>query len=96
MRHSGGELYIGPQLEQLAPDGLRKVVGRGFQQQVSSPRAATMFRMNLETWRANPFIVETYGEAAIAELASSLEALRDSGSETVNLWTMRQIAYRKR
>lgn len=96
VRHSGGELYIGPQLDELAPDGLRKVISRGFQQEVSSPHAATMFRMNLETWRTNPFIVETYGDAKIAELAGRLEALRDSGSQTVNLWTMRQIAYRRR
>ena len=96
MRHSGGELYIGPRLDELAPDGLRKVISRGFQQQVSSPHAATMFRMNLETWRTNPFIEETYTVAEIANLATRLEALRDSGSGTMNLWTMRQIAYRKR
>jgi trans-aconitate 2-methyltransferase len=95
VQHSGGELYVGPQLDALAPDGLRKVISRGFQQQVSSPHAATMFRMNLETWRSNPFIVETYGDAKMDELATRLEALRDSGSDTMNLWTMRQIAYRK-
>ncbi len=96
VRHSGGELYIGPRLEQLAPDGLRKVVGRGFHHQVSSPHAATMFRMNLQSWRKNPFIVETYGDAKMMELVEGLEGLRDSGLETMNIWTLRQIAYRKR
>ena len=96
IRQSGGELYIGPQLEQLRPDGLRRVISRGFRQEVSSPHAAKMFRMNLETWRTNPFIVETYGASAMDDLAGRLEALRDSGSEAGNLWIMRQIAYRKR
>ena len=96
VNHSGGELYIGPALDALEPDGLRKVVSRGFTQQVTSPNAAAMFRMNLESWRTNPFIQETYGPAAIDDLAAKLEAIRDSPSEAVNVWTMRQIAYRKR
>lgn len=96
IRHYGGALYIGPLLDGLpAVRGVARRSSTLREHIVTSPVAAQMFRMNLETWRHAPFVKRSYREAEIADLATELEQLRDGSDATVNVWGMRQIVWER-
>ncbi len=95
--HQGNSLYVGPTLSNVAAPGLlRSKIDTVRRLRVPDRRAATMFRLNLETWRDHPFVADTYGADAIRRLAGELEAeacVADAASTTE--WGMRQIAFER-
>lgn len=95
--HHGNSLYVGPTLSNIsAPGLLRSKIDTVRRLRVPDGRAATMFRLNLDTWRDHPFVADTYGADAIRRLADELEAeagAADAASTTG--WGMRQIAFER-
>ena len=95
--HQGNSLYVGPALSNIAAPGLlRSKIDTVRRLRVPDRRAATMFRLNLETWQDHPFVADTYGGAAIRRLADGLEAEAGaSGAAATTAWGMRQIAFER-
>jgi SAM-dependent methyltransferase len=96
LEQQANELYIGPLLEkQQVDDGLRCRLSRVYHLPVSTAQAATMFAMNVPSWKNHPFIQQQYG-TIIDQLERDLQALADhSTSEGEIEWGMRQLAYER-
>ena len=97
LEHQGNSLYVGPTLSNVAAPGLlRSKIDTVRRLRVPDRRAATMFRLNLETWRDHPFVADTYGADAIRRLADELETEAGAaGAATTTEWGMRQIAFER-
>jgi len=97
LRQQANELYIGPMLSQhQVDDGLRRRLSRVYHVPVSTAQAATMFSMNLPSWKHHPFIQQQYG-AIIDQLEQDLQTLAaHATSEGENVWGMRQLAYERK
>ena len=95
--HQSNTLYVGPTLSNVAAPGLlRSKIDTVRRLRVPDRRAATMFRLNLETWRDHPFVADTYGAAAIRRLADELETEAGAaGAAATTEWGMRQIAFER-
>ena len=95
--HQRNTLYIGPTLSNIsAPGLLTSKIDTVRRLRVPDRRAATMFRLNLETWQDHPFIADTYGADAVRRLADELEAEASaSGTASATDWGMRQIAFER-
>ena len=95
--HQGNSLYVGPTLSNVAAPGLlRSKIDTVRRLPVPDRRAATMFRLNLETWRDHPFVADTYGADAIRRLADELEAEAGAADAAATTeWGMRQIAFER-
>jgi len=96
LRQQANELYIGPMLEQhQVNDRLRRRLSRVYQLPVSTAQAATMFSMNLPSWKHHPFIQQQYG-TIIDQLERELQALATHATSSgENVWGMRQLAYER-
>ena len=92
LAHDGKTLCVGPALSEMRLDGLKTRADRVRRLRVQDRLAATMFRLNLETWWTHPFASETYGEGALHRLANELEAesFAPAGQSSIE-WGMRQI-----
>ena len=95
--HQSNTLYVGPTLSTIAAPGLlRSKIDTVRRLPVPDRRAATMFRLNLETWRDHPFVADTYGAAAICRLADELETEAGAADAAATTeWGMRQIAFER-
>ena len=95
--HQSNTLYVGPTLSNVAAPGLlRSKIDTVRRLRVPDRRAATMFRLNLETWRDHPFVADTYGADAIRRLAAELEAEAGAADAAATTeWGMRQIAFER-
>ena len=52
--------------------------------------------MNIQTWKNEAFVVETYGREAVAKLEEELRRLFEEGSRKSRIrWGIRQIVFRK-
>jgi SAM-dependent methyltransferase len=95
LEQQSNELYIGPRLDLQHPDGLRRHLSRVFHLPVSTRQAATMFSMNIPSWKNHPFIQQQYG-TLIDQLERELQILANhSTSEGEIIWGMRQLAYER-
>ena len=91
LAHDGKTLCVGPSLSGMRLPGLNTRMDGVRRLRVQDRKAATMFRLNLETWRSHPFATETYG-GALPLLADELEAMsRDTSGGSRIEWGMRQI-----
>jgi hypothetical protein len=64
--------------------------------QVSSDRAATMFFMNLQSWKDHPFIRGNYPPALIDRLEEELSTFIRTPDDGIKIeWGMRQIVYQR-
>ena len=91
LAHDGKTLCVGPALSGMRLPGLNTGMDGVRRLPVQDRKAATMFRLNLETWRNHPFATETYG-GALPLLADELEAMsRDASGGSGIEWGMRQI-----
>jgi trans-aconitate 2-methyltransferase len=94
VQNAGGNPTVGAALAHLAPiPSLRLVANEVIDFEVATADAATIFRMNLHTWRTNPYIVGRYAASAIGDLAANLDLLRESGERNEILWKFRQMAF---
>ena len=97
LEHQGNRLYVGPTVSNVAAPGLlRSKIDTVRRLRVPDGRAATMFRLNLETWRDHPFVADTYGADAVRRLADGLAAeVGAAGAASTTEWRMRQIAFER-
>lgn len=96
LRQQANELYIGPRLEhQQLNDGLRRRLSRVYRLPVATKQAATMFAMNLPSWKHHPFIQQHYG-TIIDQVERDLRELAEAPTEGSEIeWGLRQLAYER-
>ena len=87
-------LYVGPLLADLGvDDALTSRANQVRQLPVANHRAATMFYLNLQSWKRRPFIQANFSKQEIALLEENLrEMAEDSGGRTDIEWHLRQLA----
>ncbi|MFQ5934360.1 MAG: class I SAM-dependent methyltransferase [Dehalococcoidia bacterium] len=97
MEHEFNGLYLGSALNILEDtDLLRKRSSEVRRVPVTSRDAATMFFLNVQAWRRNPFILKKYPSLEIDRLERALGVLRKaSGGEIEIEWEMRQIVFER-
>jgi len=95
LEHQANQLYIGPLLDTLQLDnGLRRRVSRVYHLPVSTVQAATLFSLNIHSWKNQPFIRGRYSTSMIEQLEYDLrELVGTSTSEGEIEWGLRQLAY---
>ena len=97
LQHQGNTLYVGPVLDRLQDTAnLKRRMSRVQPLEVPTHRAASMFTLNIQTWKHHPFIAENYSPATIDKLKRDLTALtEDFGSHVEIEWGMRQLAFER-
>jgi trans-aconitate 2-methyltransferase len=87
--------YIGPLLDSMSGGSeLTRRLSRVYRVPVPTALAATMFTLNIRTWKNQPFIQQHYGASVIEPLEEGLRTLtQPANSEAEIEWGMRQIAY---
>ncbi len=95
LEHQANQLYIGPLLDKLQMgNGLRRRVSRVYHLPVSTVQAATLFYLNIQSWKNQPFIQGHYAASMIEQLEHHLrELVETSTSEGEIEWGLRQLAY---
>jgi SAM-dependent methyltransferase len=92
----GGDLYAGRLLADVGPPGSTEVVLRRCTPlDVVAGRAATIFSLNLSTWRHDPAVAAVAGPEETAALADRLERRRSDTSTGAIRWWMRQLVARR-
>jgi trans-aconitate 2-methyltransferase len=97
LEQQANQLYIGPFLDTMqVGDGLKRRMSRVYRLPVSTKQAATMFSMNIPSWKNQPFVQERYGLNTIEQLERDLgELTQTSTGEGEIIWGMRQIGYER-
>ncbi len=97
LEQQANQLYIGPFLDrQQIGNGLRRRLSRVYHLPVSTAQAATMFYLNVQSWKNHLFVQEHYAANIIDKLEYDLQELAEtSASEGEIEWGMRQIAYER-
>ncbi len=95
LEQQANQLYIGPQLDEMkVGNGLKRCMSRVYRLPVSTKQAATMFSMNIPSWKNQNFVRERYGLEMIEQLERDLvELAKTATGEGENTWGMRQIGY---
>jgi trans-aconitate 2-methyltransferase len=90
-----GDLHVGRVLRDAPPPpGSRTVTSRAATIEPSASVAARMFRLNLDNWRHDPWVVENWNDRALADLAHELDALATVPNDRFRIvWTHRQLVY---
>lgn len=97
LRDRSSELYLGPVLDGLdvRPKAARRL-SRVMTHVVANRDAATLFSMNLPTWRESAFVRSQVPPAEIDDLhAELLDIARQPGAESSITWGLRQIAFER-
>ncbi len=91
-------LYVGPILNALEEgELLRRHSSQVRRLTVSNARAATMFHLNIQTWRQQPFILENYSPSLIDGLEQDLwQMAQQSNGPSEIEWGMRQLVLERR
>ena len=89
------DLYLGPILDNLPKTTqYHKVYSQIRDLPVANHQAATMFYMNIQTWKHRPFIQENYDAGLIDDLEKTLQQLTQVEDNTSHIqWGMRQIIF---
>jgi trans-aconitate 2-methyltransferase len=97
LEQQANQLYIGPSLDKMeVGSGLKRRMSRVYRLPVTTKHAATMFSMNVPSWKNQAFVLEQYGLEMIEQLEQGLHELAESSeSEGENMWGMRQIGYER-
>jgi trans-aconitate 2-methyltransferase len=92
----GGAALLGADLAAMSTNGASidgATISRPFELDVTVADAATMFTLNLRSWRADPWIVAQRSPYEIDRLADELADLRDGVTVGGSIrWTLRQLA----
>lgn len=88
-------LYIGRELDRIEDNaGLRRQESRVHRLPVATHRAATMFHLNIQSWRHQPFVTHNYPAGLIDGIESELASLaRHEGDASDIEWGLRQIVF---
>lgn len=93
LQSQGTELHVGPVLDALEIENLKKTSTEIRRLKVADRDAATMFSLNIATWKSNVFILGNYATSDIVALEAELNRLRDSPASASGIeWGLRQIA----
>lgn len=97
LEQQGSRLYIGAQLDAMQPGGgLSRRMSWVSILPVSTAQAATMFSLNIVSWKDQPFIQQHYGANFIKQLEDALQKLaKTSTSRGEVRWGVRQLAYER-
>lgn len=97
LESQSNKLYIGPVLETFEDTNILK--RRSSQVRrfwVSNDKAATLFFLNIQSWKHQPFVRANYSSKMIAQLETELKALsKESSDQTETEWGLRQIVYER-
>ena len=90
-------LYVGPDLNNLLFDELLLRQHSDVRRlEVSNSRAATMFSMNIKTWKNDPYVVDNYPPGKIDYIEGSLESIAEGSNGLSEIeWGMRQIVWKR-
>jgi SAM-dependent methyltransferase len=93
----GGDLYAGRLLTTAVPPVVdaELVFVRCTSLDVPAGRAATIFSLNLDTWRDDPAVTAVIGPGEVAALADRLEGRRSDVSTGAIRWWMTQLVVRR-
>lgn len=97
LEQQANHLYIGSHLDkQQIGNDLRCRLSRVYHLPVSTARAATLFSLNIVSWKNQPFVQKEYTAAVINQLENNLhEQAGTSTNEGEIEWGMRQIVYER-
>jgi trans-aconitate 2-methyltransferase len=96
LEQQGNRLYIGAQLDAMQPGGLSRRMSLVCRLPVSTRQAATMFSLNMHTWKNQSFIQQHYSLSMIESLEAALQRLAETAtSEREIQWGIRQLAYER-
>jgi SAM-dependent methyltransferase len=98
LAEQSNRLYIGPVLETLVQaEDLENRMSRVVTLRVPNHLAATMFFMNLQSWKQQPFIQASYPPETIEQLERDLEAVARTRNDKAEIeWGLRQIALERK
>jgi ubiquinone/menaquinone biosynthesis C-methylase UbiE len=90
-------LYIGPVLHDMPdPDLLQRRVSQVQRAPVASAHVATMFGLNVRTWKSHAHVQTQYPAALLARLEDELQQLTDPARSDVEIvWGLRQLVYER-
>lgn len=90
----GADLYVGSMLVTTAPPtGARVVHTDAVAVAPTTATVASLFGMNLATWRHDPWVVGHVEPAVLDGLATGLARLERSSGEGAIVWRQRQVVY---
>jgi SAM-dependent methyltransferase len=91
------QLYIGPVLQALPDPALLKRRSSEVQRVPVAPqRVATMFWLNLQTWKQHPFVQKQYAYAQLNEVEAGLQQLMAGAQGPAEIaWGLRQLVYER-
>jgi trans-aconitate 2-methyltransferase len=92
------QLYIGPLLEKQQMDhGLKRHMSRVYHVPVSTAQAASLFSLNIHSWKSLPFVQKCYSASMIDQLERNLRVLAETSTRFGEIeWDMRQLAYERK
>jgi trans-aconitate 2-methyltransferase len=98
LEQQANQLYIGPLLDtQQMGNGLRRCMSRVYRLPVSTAQAATMFSLNIQSWKNLPFVQKQYSASMIDHMEHDLQELAETSTNESEIeWGMRQLAYERR
>jgi hypothetical protein len=87
---------VGRTLDDLEDDTLKKRMSRITRLRVTNRQAATMFSMNMQSWKNQPFVRANYPHKLITNLEDNLHALTQEQSNAMEIeWGLREVAYER-
>ena len=97
LEDKSGRLYVGQTLNSLEDtDILKQRTSRVRHLPVTTHKAATMFSMNIQSWKHQPFIQKSYPSSMIDQLEEELKALAGkSGGGSEIEWGLRQLVFER-
>lgn len=97
LEDKSNKLYVGPILDTLRDLGiLRKRVSRVKHVRVAGDHAASMFYLNMQSWKNQSFVRKNFSSKMINQLEGNLSALtNESRSESEIEWELRQIVFER-
>jgi ubiquinone/menaquinone biosynthesis C-methylase UbiE len=97
LEHQSNKLYVGPILDRLEDtEALKRRRSQVRHLPVLNHRAATMFFLNVQSWKHQPFIQRNYHPSTINRLEEILKALSEKSSSEVEIeWGLRQLVFER-
>jgi SAM-dependent methyltransferase len=91
------ELYVGRVLDSMAsPDCLMRRLSRVRRFRVANSDAATMFFMNMQSWKDRPFVRANYSAELVDKLELDLRDITEQQDSVTEIeWGLREIVYER-